>query len=465
MTFDRYATAMASLFVCQSCGAEHRKWLGRCLDCGEWNSISEQLVEESTRISTKVKPLPTIPITKLKADTAIRQGTQIPELDRVLGGGLVRGSAVLIGGDPGIGKSTLLLQAAARLAEHGPVLYVTGEESAQQVKLRGDRIEATHPEVHMATSTSMESILATIRQSRPETVIIDSIQTTVTAALSSAPGTVSQVRDCAAALIQDAKRQGHALFLAGHVTKQGAIAGPRILEHMVDTVLYFEGDQGHQHRILRAVKNRFGPAGEIGVFEMRDQGLIGIDDASRLFLSERSVETAGSAVLACMEGTRPLMLEIQALVASTVYASPKRSAVGLDQGRVAMLTAVLERRLGIPLADQDVYVNVAGGARIIEPAADLAVLLAILSAFRDKPLPADTAVFGEVGLTGEVRPVHQPEMRAREAAVLGFGRLIMPRANHKRVKDLQAHGTVPPVSMPQLVPVRNLSEASQVGLA
>jgi len=456
---------MANLFVCQSCGAEHRKWLGRCPDCGEWNSVNEQQVEKSTRISTSTRAIPTTPITELNADTSLRQGTRIPELDRVLGGGLVRGSAILIGGDPGIGKSTLLLQAAAKLAEQGPVLYVTGEESARQVKLRGDRVQAIHKNLRIATSTSMESILATIRKERPETVIIDSIQTTATASLSSAPGTVSQVRDCAATLIQDAKRQGHALFLVGHVTKQGAIAGPRILEHMVDTVLYFEGDQGHQHRILRSVKNRFGPAGEIGVFEMRDQGLIGIDDASRLFLSERSAESSGSAVLACMEGTRPLLLEIQALVAPTVYASPKRSAVGLDQGRVAMLTAVLERRLGIPLADQDVYVNVAGGARIMEPASDLALMMAILSAFRDKPLPADTAVFGEVGLTGEVRPVHQPEMRAREAASLGFKTLVLPRANYKRVEDLQSRGKVSAVSMPQLVPVGHLSEASQVVLA
>jgi DNA repair protein RadA/Sms len=458
---------MRTLYVCQSCGSEHRKWLGRCPDCGEWNSISEQQVESPGEISTRTKgnAVTATSITQLDTDTRIRQGTEIPELDRVLGGGLVCGSAVLIGGDPGIGKSTLLLQAASTLAEHGVVLYFTGEESARQVRLRGDRIHAMHPNVHIATSTNLEAILATIRKYKPQTVMIDSIQTMVTDRLSSAPGTVSQVRDCAAALIQNAKQHGHALLLVGHVTKQGAIAGPRVLEHMVDSVLYFEGEQGHQHRILRAVKNRFGPAGEIGVFEMRDQGLIGIENVSRLFLSERAETVSGSVVLSCMEGTRPLLVEIQALVASTVYASPRRSAVGLDQGRVTMLTAVLERRLATPLADQDVYVNVAGGARIMEPASDLAVLLAILSAFRDKPLQGKTAVFGEVGLTGEIRPVHQPEIRAREAGTLGFERLILPRANHQRVKEFYAHATMPRASMPQLIPVRHLMEAAQVGLA
>jgi len=455
----------SSGYVCQNCGAEHRKWLGRCPDCGDWNSISEQQLESPGKVSRKAKAIQTTPITDVDAEANIRHSTKIPELDRVLGGGLVRGSAVLIGGDPGIGKSTLLLQAASKLAEQGVVLYFTGEESAQQVKHRGDRIDATHAALHIATSANLEAIIATIRKYRPKTVIIDSIQTMFTDCLSSAPGTVSQVRDCAAALIQETKQHGYALLLAGHVTKQGTLAGPRVLEHMVDTVLYFEGDSGHQHRILRAVKNRFGSAGEIGVFEMRDQGLLGVDDASRLFLSDRPEGISGSVVLACMEGSRPLMVEIQALVASTVYASPKRSAVGLDQGRVAMLTAVLERRLSVPLGDQDVYVNVAGGARINEPASDLAVLLAILSAFRDKPLQSNVAVFGEIGLTGEVRPVHQPEMRVSEAKALGFEQIIMPMANQQRVNESRARATLPAASMPQLIPVRHLTEASQVGLA
>ena len=459
-----------SIFVCQACGAEHRKWIGQCPDCGDWNSISEQVLEAtSQRVGSKGKALATSPITEINSQSSPRRSSQIQELDRVLGGGIVPGSAVLIGGNPGIGKSTLLLQAAAKLAANSkkPVLYITGEESIQQVHLRGERIDAIHENLLLVSACELESMLATIDQIKPETVVVDSIQTTVSNRLTSAPGTVSQVRDCAAALIQNAKRIGHALILVGHVTKDGALAGPRVLEHMVDAVIYFEGDHGHAHRILRAVKNRFGPAGEIGVFEMTDRGLIGIRDASRLFLAERSADTPGSVVLACMEGTRPLLVEVQALVAPTVYSTPKRSAVGLDTGRVAMLTAVLERRIGLPLSQYDVYINIAGGARIAEPAADLAVMLAMVSAFQEKAVAADVALFGEVGLTGEVRPVGQPESRVKEAVNLGFTHLVLPRENYQRVQkaNIIANMRDESASPLQLTAVRHLSDAVQKLLA
>jgi len=455
-----------TLFVCQSCGAEHRKWIGQCPDCGTWNSITEQQITPASIRSGKAAPLVATPITEIDSSKSPRRSTGLHELDRVLGGGVVPGSAVLIGGAPGIGKSTLLLQASRNLAEQGDVLYVTGEESPQQVRLRGERIQAEHDAIHLAASNDLEAILATIDKQKPATVIIDSIQTTVTSRLASAPGTVAQVRDCAAGLIQSAKHKGHALVLAGHVTKDGSIAGPRVLEHMVDAVLYFEGDRGHAHRILRAVKNRFGPAGEIGVFEMTDAGLIGIRDASRIFLAERAVDVPGSVILACMEGTRPLLVEVQALVAPTVYATPKRSAVGLDTGRVSMLTAVLERRIGLPLGQQDVYVNVVGGARILEPAADLAVMLAIISAYQERPMPADMATFGEVGLTGEVRPVGQPEARVKEATNLGFSQLLLPKENHARVRETDIAVTLAPKSKvsARYHPVRNMAEAAQAGL-
>ncbi len=457
------------MFVCASCGATHRKWMGQCPDCGAWNTITEE-VAPGADLSPRERlapPAPAAPITDIDAASAPRVATGLDELDRVLGGGFVPGSAVLIGGDPGIGKSTLLLQAARRMAENGWVLYVTGEESARQVRLRGERIDATHKRLMVAASNDLEAMLAAIEEHRPATVVIDSIQTTVTSRLSSAPGTVAQVRDCASALIQSAKRRGHALVLVGHVTKDGAIAGPRVLEHMVDAVLYFEGDRGHAHRILRAVKNRFGPAGEIGVFEMTDRGLMGVRDASRVFLAERAEDVPGSVILACLEGTRPLLVEVQALVAPTVYATPKRAATGLDAGRVSMLTAVLERRIGVPLGQQDVYVNVAGGARILEPAADLAVMLAILSAWREKPVPADMAVFGEVGLTGEVRPVGQPEARAREAANLGFAQLLLPRGNAARVRNADIAATLAPKSAASMRvhAARDLAQAAQAGLA
>lgn len=434
-----------TIYVCQSCAAEFKKWAGQCPDCHAWNSISEQLQQVSSLAAAKATALTPTPITQIEHLTSQRTSTQVEELDRVLGGGLVRGSAILIGGNPGIGKSTLLLQAAAKLAAQGStsnVLYITGEESTEQVSMRGERIQAQHENLHLLACCELETMLATIHNTRPSVVIIDSIQTTSSTRLSSAPGTVSQVRDCASALIQQAKQKSHVVILVGHVTKDGALAGPRVLEHMVDAVLYFEGDRGHAHRIIRAVKNRFGPAGEIGVFEMSDRGLIGVRDASRLFLSERNDKVSGSVVLASIEGTRPLLVEVQALVAKTVYATPKRSSVGLDVNRVSMLTAVLERRIGIPLASHDVYINVAGGVKILEPAADAAILLAILSAFHDRPLHAGTVVFGEVGLTGELRAVGHPDARVREAANLGFDRILLPHANAERVQATELAATL-----------------------
>ncbi len=426
-----------TVFVCQACGAVSRKWQGQCGDCGEWNCISEQKAP-ATRLrgksASKVSAaLATQPITAVGREAHQRRSTAIEELDRVLGGGLVPASAVLMGGAPGIGKSTLLLQASCQLSRGQRVLYITGEESVEQVRLRAERINALHDNLTIAAGIELEAMLETITSLRPQVVVVDSIQTTVSNGLTSAPGTVSQVRDCAAALIQSAKQMGHAVILVGHVTKEGALAGPRVLEHMVDCVLYFEGDRGHAHRMLRAVKNRFGPAGEVGIFEMSDAGLQGVRDASRLFLHERSEEMAGSVVLACMEGTRPLLVEVQALAAPTVYATPKRSAVGIDPNRVAMLMAILERRIGLPLAQHDVYINVVGGVRVVEPAADLAVVMAVISAWRDQPPLAKTALFGEVGLTGEVRPVSQPEARVRELASLGFSRVLLPKANRDRV--------------------------------
>jgi len=454
-----------SLFVCQSCGSEHRKWAGQCPDCREWNSITEQVIEKTARVGKASKSMNTTAITEIEMHQTERRSTQMDELNRVLGGGLVPGSAILMGGSPGIGKSTILLQAAAKLSEQGQVLYITGEESIQQVRLRGERIKAMHPNLQLLAACELEAMLATIDASQAIVVVVDSIQTTVSNRLSSAPGTVSQVRDCASALIQSCKRRGHALVLVGHVTKDGALAGPRVLEHMVDAVLYFEGDRGHAHRILRAVKNRFGPAGEIGVFEMSDAGLMGVRDASRLFLAERATDTSGSVVLACMEGTRPLLVEVQALVAPTVYATPKRSSVGLDVNRIGMLTAVLERRMGVPLSGYDVYVNVAGGVKINEPAADLAVLLAILSAYQDKALPHDMMVFGEIGLTGEVRPVGSPENRVREAANLGFVQMLMPHENHTRVQEANLAATLREnATQPSFIPVKHLSGAVQMAL-
>lgn len=419
-------------FVCQSCGAAHPKWAGRCEDCGAWNSIVEEATASPAAAAGgkgQGRRLELVPLAGAAAPPA-RLPSGIDELDRVLGGGIVPGAALLVGGDPGIGKSTLMLQAAAAIAAQGrEVVYVSGEESIDQIRLRASRLGLSGEPVRLASATSVGDILATVDHPKaPALVIVDSIQTMWVDGLEQAPGTVSQLRAAAQALIRFAKQRGSAVLLIGHVTKDGQIAGPRVLEHMVDAVLYFEGERGHQFRILRAVKNRFGPANEIGVFEMAEAGLVPVPNPSALFLADREDGVAGAAVFAGMEGTRPLLVEIQALVAASGLATPRRAVVGWDGGRLAMLLAVLEGRCGLVMSTRDVYLNVAGGLRVQEPAADLAVAAAIISSELGRAAPPATVFFGEVGLAGEVRAVGHVEARLKEARKLGFQRAIMPGA-------------------------------------
>jgi DNA repair protein RadA/Sms len=425
-------------YVCQSCGAISAKWVGRCESCGEWNTI----VEESVTVTPKgMKPGKSkgLEISSL-AETVpphARESTGIAELDRVLGGGLVEGSAILLGGDPGIGKSTLLLQAAAILASGSRagknVLYISGEESLAQIQLRSQRLGLANAPLKLATATSVREILASIDSGQaPDVVIIDSIQTMFVDSLDSAPGTVAQVRASTHELIRAAKKRGFSLILVGHVTKDGQIAGPRVLEHMVDTVLYFEGDRGQYYRILRSVKNRFGATDEIGVFAMSDTGLEEVKNPSALFLHARETPVSGAAVFAGMEGTRPLLIEIQALVSPSSMSTPRRATVGYDSARLSMILAVLETRAGMRFADKEVFLNVAGGLKITEPAADLAVAMALLSALLDKPLPTSLVGFGEIGLTGEVRSVSRTDTRLKEAAALGFSRALIPSASPEK---------------------------------
>jgi DNA repair protein RadA/Sms len=374
----------------------------------------------------------------------------IAELDRVLGGGVVPGSFILIGGDPGIGKSTLLLQAADRLARCGPVLYVTAEESIRQVKLRGERLGVSADPLFLLAETSLEAIFDRVKELKPAFLVVDSIQTIFTGALESAPGSVSQVRECAGRLMHLAKGEGIPTFIVGHVTKDGAIAGPRVLEHMVDTVLYFEGDPGHPYRILRAVKNRFGSTNEIGVFEMKEAGLAEVANPSELFLAERPEGAAGSAVVPSLEGSRPILVELQALVSGASFGTPRRTTMGIDHGRVSLLVAVLEKKVGLSLLSQDIFLNVAGGVRLDEPAVDLGVLAALASSHLNRPIPPRTILFGEVGLAGEVRAVSRPELRIKEAARLGFDRCFLPAGN---LKNLEA-----PAGM-ELIGVRSAAEA------
>jgi DNA repair protein RadA/Sms len=423
--------------VCQACGEVYAKWQGHCGSCGAWNSLVEEAGAVVTPFSARhslAQGGSRVSLVALNTQVSppARQATGIDELDRVLGGGLVPGSAILVGGDPGIGKSTLLLQAAALLAERlgpesGPVIYLSGEEATEQVQLRAQRLGLDQAPVQLAAATSVRDILATLKDQRPTAMIIDSIQTMYSDTLESAPGTVAQVRASAQELIGFAKRSGAALFLVGHVTKDGQIAGPRVLEHMVDAVLYFEGERGHPYRILRGVKNRFGATDEIGVFEMGDSGLREVANPSALFLSSRSQPAAGSVVFAGLEGSRPLLVEIQALVARVASgATPRRAVVGWDSGRLAMVLAVLESRCGLPFGAHEVYLNVAGGLRVSEPAADLAVAAALISALTDTPLPARSIVFGEISLSGDVRAVSQPQARLKEGAKLGFERALTP---------------------------------------
>ncbi len=425
-------------YVCGECGAEHNKWQGQCAECGVWNTLTEFVVQPATK-SAALNPrsgyagaVDAPKVTKLAtvaAEAEQRSATGIAELDRVLGGGLVAGSVVLIGGDPGIGKSTLLLQMLGAIGQRVRGLYVTGEESLAQVASRGQRLGIPLEGLEALAETSIERILAEAASGRPDVLIIDSIQTIWTETLTAAPGSVSQVREAAARLVRYAKETGTSVFLVGHVTKEGGIAGPRVLEHMVDAVLYFEGESGSRFRILRAFKNRFGAVNELGVFAMGDKGLREVPNPSAIFLSAHAQPTAGSAVMVTREGTRPLLVEVQALVDQSSLGNPRRVALGLEQNRLAMLLAVLHRHGGAAVYDQDVFVNVVGGIRVQETAADLPVLLAVLSSFRDRPLPDKTVAFGEVGLSGEIRPVPNGEERLKEAATHGFLRAIVPKAN------------------------------------
>ncbi|TBN41153.1 DNA repair protein RadA [Paracoccus subflavus] len=417
-------------FTCTACGASHKKWAGRCDACGAWNTIVEEApLSQGPGRGLGAAKGRAVPLSSLATTEAPppRHLAGMDELDRVLGGGLVPGSAVLVGGDPGIGKSTLLLQGAAAFARRGlNAVYISGEEASAQVRMRAQRLGLADAPVRLGAETNLRDILTTLDTERPDLAIIDSIQTLWSDQVEAAPGSVAQVRAAAHELVTFAKRKGVAIFLVGHVTKDGQIAGPRVVEHMVDTVLYFEGERGHQFRILRSVKNRFGPADEIGVFEMTGVGLAEVANPSALFLSERGQPVPGSAVFAGIEGTRPVLTEVQALVAPSTLASPRRTVVGLDSGRVSTILAVLEARCGIPFAGLDVFLNVAGGMRVSEPAADLAIAGALLSAREDSALPPEAVLFGEISLSGALRPVAQAENRLKEAQKLGFSQAILP---------------------------------------
>ncbi|MEE4639424.1 MAG: DNA repair protein RadA [Wenzhouxiangella sp.] len=429
-------------YTCRECGAAFPKWSGQCADCGVWNSLEESAATSSGGAGPRQRGnwtgTASAEVTNLAdvraEDASQRLSSGLSELDRVLGGGLVPGSVVLLGGDPGIGKSTLLLQAQAALAgEHGS-LYVTGEESAAQVAMRARRLDLDPSRLRCLTETQLEVILATAARDRPAFMVVDSIQTLWTESLQSAPGAVAQVRECAARLVQFAKQTGCAVVLVGHVTKEGALAGPRVLEHMVDAVLYFESDSGSRYRLIRAVKNRFGAANELGVFAMTGQGLKAIANPSAIFLSGAEAPSPGSCVLVTREGTRPLMVEVQALVAPSTLSNPRRVAVGIDPNRLALLLAVMNRHAGIQIGDQDVFVNVAGGIRVSETASDLAIALALKSSLREAPLPKGLVAFGEIGLAGELRPVYNGEERLREAAGQGFTEALVPEGNTKGVR-------------------------------
>ncbi|HYH06379.1 MAG TPA: DNA repair protein RadA [Thermoanaerobaculia bacterium] len=424
----------AVVYSCTECGAQASKWLGRCPDCNAWNSYAQEEAPQSagpaTAMSASSAPMP---IGAIEFDAAPRISTRMANLDRVLGGGLVIGAVTLVGGEPGIGKSTLLLQVAQELARGGMVLYVSGEESPRQIAMRARRLNTTSDAIRLYTETSVERILAEVEKMRPVAVIVDSIQTVHTSSNNSMPGSVGQVRDSAGVLMSAAKRLNIPVFLIGHITKEGTIAGPKTLEHIVDTVLYFEGEKFQNYRVVRAYKNRFGPANEVAIFEMHDDGLEEVANPSAALISQRS-QAPGSAILAAVEGTRPLLLEVQALVSPTHFPSPRRMAMGIDANRISLLLAVLERRGAGTFVQHDIYVNVAGGLAIDEPALDLGVVAAILSSQRNLPIRHDLALFGEVGLLGEIRSVSQPDLRAREAAALGFTKVIVPQTNATEIR-------------------------------
>ena len=425
-----------TLYVCSECGGQSPKWQGQCPSCGEWNMLVETVAEPAKAGTHRFQGLASSGDLQLLADIEAREIERLPtgigELDRALGGGLVPGGVVLIGGDPGIGKSTLLLQALSLVSAAQPVLYVSGEESGEQIALRARRLQIDAGRLRLYTEINLERVLAVLQREKPAVAVIDSIQTIYSEELTSAPGSVAQVRECAAQLTRQAKQGGSAIVMVGHVTKEGALAGPRVLEHIVDTVLYFEGDTHSAFRLVRAVKNRFGAVNELGVFAMTDRGLRGVTNPSALFLAQHESPVAGACVLVTQEGTRPLLVEVQALVDAGHGGSPRRVAVGLEQNRLAMLLAVLHRHAGVFCLDQDVFVNAVGGVRINEPAADLAILLAVVSSLRNRPLAQKLAVFGEIGLAGEVRPAPRGQERLREAAKLGFTQAIVPRANLPR---------------------------------
>jgi DNA repair protein RadA/Sms len=423
-----------AVYVCTQCGGRNPKWVGQCPDCGAWNSLEEvasikPVNERQARWTGDDAVAHAQNMQDVMLETDARIDTGLTELDRVLGGGLVSGSVTLLGGDPGIGKSTLLLQALVALSMGHKTLYVTGEESLQQVTLRAHRLDLGDVDTRLLSETQVERILKVARDERPQVMVIDSIQTMFTDLLQSAPGSVAQVRESAAQLVRFAKQTGTALIMVGHVTKEGTLAGPRVLEHMVDTVLYFEGDASSSYRVIRSVKNRFGAVNELGVFAMTEKGLKEVTNPSAIFLSRHEAEVAGSVVMVTREGSRPMLVEVQALVDESHLSNPRRVTLGLEQGRLNMLLAVLHRHGGIGLMDQDVFVNVVGGVRINETAADLAVILSVLSSFRDRPLPQDLVVFGEIGLAGEIRPVQGGRDRLREAAKHGFRRAVVPKAN------------------------------------
>ena len=445
----------STVFFCQSCGYESPKWMGQCPGCREWNTFVEETVEKKSAAKAHERRAAGGPVclSSIETKDEERVTTRMQELDRVLGGGIVPGSLVLVGGDPGIGKSTLLLQVCQKLADDGhEVLYISGEESLKQIKLRAERIGQFSDKLRLFCETNLELIGDTIRSSKPEVVIIDSIQTMYNEDVSSAPGSVSQVRESTSVLMQLAKGLGISIFIVGHVTKEGTVAGPRVLEHMVDTVLYFEGDRHASYRILRAVKNRFGSTNEIGVFEMRETGLTEVENPSQFMLNGRPEEASGSIVACSMEGTRPILLEIQALVARSQLAMPRRTAAGMDYNRVSLLLAVLEKRLNLHLSGSDVYVNIAGGIRINEPAIDLGVVLAIVSSSRDRAIDEKVLAFGEVGLSGEVRAVSQAAQRVQEAKKLGFTTVILPEVCREQFGEVKGV---------RLIGVRSVGDAVQ----
>lgn len=446
-------------FVCQSCGYESLKWVGKCPECGGWNSLVEEATQIASASSKQIKQIITSsepqPITEVNFSEEERRSTGIAELDRVLGGGVVHGSVVLVSGDPGIGKSTLMLQAASSLSKDNTLLYVSGEESAKQISLRAERLNARNKMLQVVSETNLFAIESHINNVKPAYVVIDSIQTIYREDLPSAPGSVSQVRECAAYLVRLAKTSGIPIFLIGHVTKEGSIAGPRILEHIVDTVLYFEGDRNKQFRILRATKNRFGSTNEIGVFEMKNIGLVEVPNPSEVFISERPKDASGSVITVIIEGTRPMLVEVQALVSSSSTTIPRRTSNGIEYNRGLMLVTVLEKREGLKLYDKDVYINVAGGVWIEEPAADLAVILSMASCYKDKVVDGSMVVIGEVGLAGEVRAVNLIESRVSEAAKLGFKIALIPKGNASEIKKIKGI---------DVIPVTNVKEAISAAL-